>query len=342
MLPAVESAGFALYCFASYAAVFLWIAGCRSLTSDYRLTPRDALWCVPAAVIAIALPWATSNINGVMVVHALLMACLFSVGFAVLYATRASAHGAGAGVMMAALFVLTVDFLQYAPLCGYSYWTGRSVPLPHLKYSALYDLMLEMLLAFGMVMVVMDHVRQELEAANQELRTAGSRLRQLAQCDSLTGALNRHAFDALLREARDGRGAFVGCVALLDIDNLKPINDTHGHVAGDRAIQLVAQTVRSVIRPDDLLFRWGGDEFLVVWLGQIKEGDAALRLERLNEELSRNHGDAYPFQTSVSFGLATFADLAGVGAAIHKADEQMYARKQTRHGRSRKAAVAGS
>jgi diguanylate cyclase (GGDEF)-like protein len=337
--------GHAVYCFAEYAAGFLWVAGCRCLAADYRLTRRNYFWCVPAALIAIALPWAAGEINGLMVVHALLMACFFATGFAVLYATRGTARGAGTGVMMAALFLLAVDFLQYAPVCAYSYLTGVADPLPYMKYSALYDLMLEMLLAFGMVMVVMEHVRQELEAANHELRATGSRLKQMAQCDPLTGALNRHAFDSLMSEARDNGCPFAGCVALLDIDNLKPINDTLGHAAGDRAIQLVARTVRSAIRPDDFLFRWGGDEFLVLWLGQIKEADAALRLERLNEELARNaraDGQSYSQEASVSFGLATFSDLAGVLAAIHRADERMYTRKLSRPGRLRRTAVAGS
>jgi diguanylate cyclase (GGDEF)-like protein len=330
---------FTLYCFGEYTAGFLWIAGCRNLAGDYRLSRRDWAWCIPAAGIAVFLPWIVSHISGkfdgLMIVHSLLMACLFATAFAVLYASRhfAQGIGAGIGVMMAALFVLTVDFLQYGPLSGYSQWTGHDETFPHLKYSSLYDLMLEMLLAFGMVMVVMDHVRQELEEANRELRSTGSRLKQLAQCDPLTGALNRHAFDALLREAREDRGSFAGCVAILDLDKLKPINDTLGHHIGDRAIQIVAQTVRSIIRPDDLLFRWGGDEFLILWLGLLKEPDAAMRLQRLNEELRRNaqlSGIDWPFEPSVSAGLASFTDVHGVESAIQRADSQMYSRKSAR------------
>jgi diguanylate cyclase (GGDEF)-like protein len=330
---------FSLYCFGEYIAGFLWIAGCRNLSGEYRLSRRDWAWCIPAAIVAVVLPWAVSHISGkfdaLLVVHSLLMACLFATAFAVLYASRhvSQGIGAGTGVMMAALFVLTVDFVQYAPLTGYSQWTGHEEAFPHLKYSSLYDLMLEMLLAFGMVMVVMDHVRQELEEANRELRSTGSRLKQLAQCDPLTGALNRHAFDALLREAREERGPFTGCVAILDIDNLKPINDTLGHHTGDRAIQIVAQTVRSIIRPDDLLFRWGGDEFLILWLGQLKEPDAALRLQRLDETLQRNaqlSGIEWPFEPSVSSGLSSFTELSGIEAAIQRADAQMYVRKSAR------------
>jgi diguanylate cyclase (GGDEF)-like protein len=335
-----------LYCFGGYAAGFMWIAGCRSMSGDFRLTHRDWSWCCAAALVAVLLPWGVSqfagNFDGLIIVHSLIMACLFATSFAVLYASRHRPRGGGAGVgvMMAALFVLTVDFLQYAPLCGYSHFTGQRDAFPHLKYSSLYDLMLEMLLAFGMVMVVMEHVQLELEEANRELRSAGSRLKQLAQCDPLTGALNRHAFDALIREAREEGGTFAGCVAILDIDNLKPINDTLGHHVGDRAIQLTAQTVRTVIRPDDLLFRWGGDEFLVLWLGHLNELDGEDRLNRLNDELEQNteiSSSDWPIKPTVSFGVAPFTSTSDVAAAIQRADRQMYSRKAAK--RSERASV---
>ncbi len=343
--PALRPAALPLYCFAEYGAGLLWLAGCRNLTTDSRLRPHDGLWCLPAAVVAAALPALAGSLNGLLAVHALVMVGLFGSSFGILYARRRQTLGPGTGVMMVALFVLMAEFLQYAPIGAYAHWTGRELRFPHLRYSAFYDLMLEMLLAFGMVMVAMEQVRRELEAANHELRTAGQRLKQLAQCDPLTGALNRHAFAALVRDAEQHGGPFTGCAALLDIDNLKPVNDTLGHAAGDRLIQTVAQAVRAVIRPDDLLFRWGGDEFLVLWLGQMKEGDAALRLERLAEQLPRrlrDGGDEAPFEVGVSFGLAAFADVAGLPAAIDRADERMYARKLGRPGRVKRVAVAGS
>src|SRR5439155_5050202 len=121
---------YAAYCFCEYAAGYLFVAGCRNLHGFAPLTRRDWLLCLPAAGVAVALPWLTGSINGLMIVHALLMACLFAAAFAILFATRNLGHGAGAGVMMAALFVLAVDFLQYAPLCGYSYLTGRTDVFP--------------------------------------------------------------------------------------------------------------------------------------------------------------------------------------------------------------------
>jgi diguanylate cyclase (GGDEF)-like protein len=333
-----------VYCLAEFATGYLWIAGCRNLGSGFRVSRPDLAWAIPAAVAAVVAPQ-VGSIYGLLAFQALLMAGVFGVAFAVLYHYRETAQGAGSGVMMAAFFLLTVDAVQYAPLYTYCYFTDRPNAFPHLKYSSLYGLMLEMLLAFGMVMVVMEYVRRELEAANHELRKAGSRLKRLAECDPLTGALNRHAFDELVKDPNGARGSFAGIVALLDVDNLKPINDTLGHDAGDRSIQSVAQAVRSVIRPDDLLFRWGGDEFLILWIGGLKEADAEMRLERMNEELARNarsSGLEYAAELSVSFGLALFVDREGLDAAIMLADKRMYARKQEKKKSSRADLAASS
>src|SRR5262249_39637734 len=158
-----------------------------------RLVPRDMIWVFPAGVAAVILPRVVDNPNGVGILafhalHSLMKTGIYVVAFAVLYRNRDNARGAGTGGMMATLFMVTVDLVQYAVLCTYSYVTGRPNAFPHLKYASLYDLMLEMLMAFGMVMVVMEYVRHELESANLELRKEGSRLKKMAECDPLTGA----------------------------------------------------------------------------------------------------------------------------------------------------------
>src|SRR5262245_60642500 len=329
-----------VYCFAEYAAGFFWIAGCRSLANGTRLVPRDAIWIFPAAIAAVIVPRVLLDQIDRKVgelafhaLHSLMKTGIYATAFAVLYRNRVKTRGAGSGVMMATFFMLTVDLVQYSVLCTYSYIAGKPDAFPHLKYASLYDLMLQMLLAFGMVMVVMDYVRHELESANMELRKAGSRLKKMAECDPLTGALNRHSFEEFTSAQPHGGPPLTGTVALLDLDNLKPINDTLGHAAGDQTIQLVAETIRSVIRPDDLLFRWGGDEFLILWIGALKESDAEMRLDRFNEELARNArstGLRYPIEPSVSFGVAAFADRTEIDDAIHTADARMYARKQAK------------
>jgi diguanylate cyclase (GGDEF)-like protein len=146
----------------------------------------------------------------------------------------------------------------------------------------------------------------------------------------LTEALNRHAFHSLLSRNESGAEAdSSGCVAVIDIDNLKPINDTLGHNVGDRAIRAVARAVRSLIRADDMLFRWGGDEFLVLMLN-LPEAEASRRMQTLNEILRVNAAEwtSAPVKVSVSFGVSGFPSLTQLGQSIEEADKAMYENRQ--------------
>jgi diguanylate cyclase len=79
----------------------------------------------------------------------------------------------------------------------------------------------------------------------------------MARVDPLTASLNRHAFCSMAEGYR-ATGEASGCVAVVDMDALKPINDSLGHTSGDAAIRAVARAIRQVVRADDLVFRWGG------------------------------------------------------------------------------------
>jgi diguanylate cyclase (GGDEF)-like protein len=118
---------------------------------------------------------------------------------------------------------------------------------------------------------------------------------------------------------------------VLDIDNLKPINDTLGHTVGDKAIRAVARAMRSLVRADDMLFRWGGDEFLVLMF-KLPQPEASRRIEKLNEILEENceRWIGEPVTVTVSFGVAGFTSLTDLGQAIEQADKAMYARKGTK------------
>ncbi len=182
---------------------------------------------------------------------------------------------------------------------------------------------------FGTVMVRMRKVRRELESTNRKLLQARDQLELLVQMDPLTEALNRHAFHSLLRRPESGQDAVTsGSVAVLDIDNLKPINDTMGHTAGDKAIRAVARATRSLVRADDMLFRWGGDEFLVLMF-KLPQPEASRRMEKLNKILEENCESwiGMRLTVTVSFGVAGFTSLTDLGQAIEQADKAMYARR---------------
>jgi diguanylate cyclase (GGDEF)-like protein len=176
-------------------------------------------------------------------------------------------------------------------------------------------------------------VRREVELANRKLTEARDQLELLVQMDPLTEALNRHAFHSLLRRPEGGKEntATSGSVAVLDIDNLKPINDTLGHTVGDKAIRAVARAMRSLVRADDMLFRWGGDEFLLLMF-KLPQPEASRRIAKLNTILEENceRWIGEPVKVSVSFGVAGFTSLTDLGQAIEQADKAMYATKGTK------------
>jgi diguanylate cyclase (GGDEF)-like protein len=238
--------------------------------------------------------------------------------------------------MSTALLLLTIAFLHYVPVFGArkGLW-GITVPATYLQYTSVFDLLFEILLGFGTVMVLMESVRREVEHANHKLTEARDQLELLVQMDPLTEALNRHAFHSLLRRPEKGQESKTsGSVAVIDIDNLKPINDTFGHTVGDKAIRAVARAMRSLVRADDMLFRWGGDEFLVLMFN-LPQADALRRMEKLNRILEDHCGrwTSVPITVTVSFGVAGFNSLTDLGSAIEAADKAMYAQRNEARGR---------
>jgi diguanylate cyclase (GGDEF)-like protein len=331
LLPAAGGFLYPVYLFAEYAWVYTLLAGCRNLANGTQ-PGRNELYLAPLGmVLALGLPLLGLDFNTLFAIHAGILAAFFIMSFVVLCASSERAHhGAGMWVMVVALLLLAAVFLHYVPLCAYAGLTGEIHHFPHLQHSSIYDMLLEILLAFGIVMVAMDSVRRELEKTNYDLAAASLRLQAMAQEDSLTESYNRHAFYSWVERQRVGYStAFPGSVALIDVNDLKVINDQLGHPAGDQVIRAVARTIRTVIRADDLLFRWGGDEFLILW-PKVSEEDARERLSRLNPMLAETllPGISDFVRVSVAVGVASIASIRNLEQAIHNADGEMYAHKQ--------------
>jgi diguanylate cyclase (GGDEF)-like protein len=149
-----------------------------------------------------------------------------------------------------------------------------------------------------------------LQAADQTVR-----LRHEATHDTLTGLPNRRAFRRrLTREIDAGRGF---ALVLCDMDNLKTVNDTHGHEAGDRALQTLAGALRSELRRSDEAYRVGGDEFAVVLSGASRlEAERVMR--RLRERIE------------ASFGIAVHQPGDDPERLILRADRALYETKRRR------------
>lgn len=140
---------------------------------------------------------------------------------------------------------------------------------------------------------------------------------QGARIDSLTGILNRAGWDHVLSDARSAAGEIA--IGFLDLDQLKLINDTQGHQAGDQTLKLTAQLVKKSLRAHDCVARLGGDEFAVL-LPDASLSDAHELSERLQQALSEKG-------ISASIGVATKSEAGALQKALELADARMYENK---------------
>ena len=325
--------GHALYLLGEYVFGYLVIAGCRAY-AGVEAPPRSERWLiVPAAAWCFWLAkWAGGNINLLFAVHTLVYPYLFFSALRVLRASRPSRHATvGVSVMKIALMLLTIDYLHYAPLFATSSYQKLDVFDAYLTYAPLYDLLFQVVLMFGMVMAVAGQTQGDLEAANADLKRARDRVEAASRMDPLTETLNRRAFvNVLADRLRDGRGVGRGVVAVVDLDDLKVLNDQYGHAAGDAALQALSTALRSCAEPEDLLFRWGGDEFVLL-LSDVPLTAAEARFDGFNGKLLRTPipGADAPVDLRASVGLSEFNDPQSLDVAIGRADQAMYRRKKT-------------
>lgn len=168
------------------------------------------------------------------------------------------------------------------------------------------------------------------------------RTRRLVSTDMLTGVLNRRAFfdfgEAVrAHAARQGRSV---PLAMLDLDHFKTLNDTHGHAAGDLALQVFATTCRDCLRPYDLFARIGGEEFAILLVDTSPEAAWAV-LERLREAVEAIELDVKGevLSLTVSLGLAVIPPQGSLEFALSQADRALYRAKH--EGRNRLAPAPG-
>ena len=157
-------------------------------------------------------------------------------------------------------------------------------------------------------------------------------LRRQATHDGLTQLMNYQYFhETLAREvARARRSRTPLTVIMADIDRFKAINDTHGHLAGDQAIQSVAQRLKSVLRETDLIARYGGEEFTMI-LFNIPPEDAIIVADRVRQNISETlvRFDKQAFRVTMSFGIASMHPDEDISKEelLHRADQALYRAK---------------
>ena len=189
---------------------------------------------------------------------------------------------------------------------------------------------LHLIAALGMQLMTFEDMTLELRGANGRLEAARSELQQMVITDALTGCHNRRFFDQVIgRELkRHERQQLPLSMLFIDVDRFKTINDNLGHDEGDRVLQHVAQFVRGHVRGADYVFRWGGDEFLV--LLSCPERQARTRGESLQHEFAA-FSDKASLPSGVGLSIGCVEVPLGsndVLQYVKLADERMYDNKR--------------
>ena len=178
------------------------------------------------------------------------------------------------------------------------------------------------------------HLRQIAQKA--ELDSVLARLKVLSQRDAMTGTFNRRHMLELLDDEhkRQRRTLLPFCVAMLDIDHFKQVNDTHGHAVGDRVLRQMTLLAGAALRDTDALARWGGEEFLVL-LPDVAVSEACSVIERLRLQVEQYDWSqcAPGLRITFSSGVACHVPQASVQRSIELADAALYRAKQA--GRNR-------
>lgn len=169
------------------------------------------------------------------------------------------------------------------------------------------------------------------QQANRGLAELNRRLDELARTDTLTGLSNRRdVMDKLrLYTARSDRTGTPLAILMADIDHFKQVNDTQGHDAGDRVLQEVSKTLREQVRAQDLLARWGGEEFLIALADTDLEGaKIAAEKFRLAVELHGVPEDMELDQVTITIGVSVYRPDRELEAVITEADNRLYEGKE--------------
>jgi diguanylate cyclase (GGDEF)-like protein len=181
-----------------------------------------------------------------------------------------------------------------------------------------------------------DEMRQRVAQRTDALERTIGTLRHQATRDPLTGLFNRRFLDQYLPQVvqRSISQGMDVAVLMCDLDHFKLLNDTLGHAAGDDLLKSVGQIIRSTVRGEDVPFRAGGDEFLVVLPSSTAEHAWALgeRLASLVEGLGKSL--KLSKRPRLSFGVACLTEVTdrSVAGLLERADRALYERKRTRQG----------
>jgi diguanylate cyclase (GGDEF)-like protein len=285
--------------------------------------PMELLWIVPVIAIAWWTAVEADKVTGRSAPMALVLAAAYitaAVSFAI---TPGSA--AGRGLLSSSFLVWGVEHA----IIGAAYLRFRDpAAMPEIfQYASFAAMLLEMMVAVGIIILLFETSQSALAQEMQRLVASDQQLKEMGIRDPLTGLYNRHHFNDVIRRegANVRRYGTALSVLLADIDRFKEINDVKGHAVGDDVLKFVANYLTSCVRESDFVFRWGGDEFLIL-LPRTDEGSAAQKAEELARKLPTIPGTE-GVQPALSVGWATHRMDAEFPMTLSQADARMYEMK---------------
>ncbi|PLW82022.1 GGDEF domain-containing protein [Kineobactrum sediminis] len=179
-------------------------------------------------------------------------------------------------------------------------------------------------------------MQSELTKANTEMEQLRAELvtvRKVATTDGLTGLLNRHAFDEIMSDIVRGNEKPPVCLAMLDIDHFKQVNDTWGHTIGDNVIRYVAALIKKHVSEYHHVARYGGEEMIIVMPGTSKNAALAIaeniRSDMEKSRLKRKSDDHLLGKITISIGIAELQQNDTAENFVNRADEALYKAKDS-------------
>ena len=294
---------------------------------------RDVSLVKPLAVAAIAAVPVAFLVARVPTTDARffqLHAGILAVGWLLIAVFIFQSPRAGLGRQFSGLLALLTAGVQFAAVV-ISSTAPSEVAHQLIAYSSFFDVLLEMLFGIGLIIWAMEDTERRLAALHARTVDDTRRSKRKATLDPLTDTHNRFFLDEIRPQLESSETG--GSIVLIDVDGLKRINDTEGHEEGDRAIWTVANAIKKLVRGNDHVIRWGGDEFLVVLPG-MDEDLARRRFYMLPSKIDevkqspRSGGKPYMKFLAASVGVHIYSKRIPLDFAISQADRVMYERKR--------------
>jgi diguanylate cyclase (GGDEF)-like protein len=307
------------YIFLKTLAIVLLTVGALRF---FRLRPTSSRSTPMIAIVlayAIAAAFLLGSIDLIGVVQSALTAVVLVIGAVVTIRHGAGWLGAGFALrsILAAMEAAAYGERLVRP-------SSKEVSIFLASHSS-FDTGAEWVIALGCVLTLYRVIQRELTQSNEELLAAKEELQALVDRDSLTGLANRRALPAALRESY----ATGATILFFDLNDFKEINDSYGHPVGDDCLKRFAVALLASFRPDDHVFRYAGDEFVVIARGAMPEQIAG-RIDALRTRLDQERINP---RIRFAVGESYLPPEGDAEAALREADEAMYREKRSRGAR---------